>query len=506
MNGAGKDSLGSVWARRRWLALLVGAGAFAAALCFSLSLPDFYRATATLLVERPDPPSMWNAPGEMETRLHAMSQQILSRPRLAELVRRFGLYPDLAGRASLEAITDQMQRDIQVEMKGFQQSPGSRGPTTAFTVSYRGSDPVKVAEVTNALAELYVEADKQERRQNVEVLRGQLEEMKDRLDEQERRLSGVRSGGDLPQQLALSMATLDRLNSQLRLDTDARIRAMERRAALVKQLAETDPQGAGEPDAAAARLAKLNRDLAQLRLRYSDKYPDVIRLKEEIAVLERRIAEGKGEPPPAAAEPAVPSVQRLRDALRDAEQEIKSLRDEEGRLRAEIADYYRRIEGAPAQEKEFQRLSRDDQTTRDLYNALLKRFEEAQLKASSDPSEGLRILDPAPVPKEPVAPDRFRLIFMALALSLALAAGVALFVEHIDASFHAVEDLRAFTRVPVLASIPRIPTRGDERRRRRRRGAAAVSIIVGLGLILGGARELARGNEQVVRLLAKGRS
>jgi polysaccharide chain length determinant protein (PEP-CTERM system associated) len=505
LSGAGKDSLGSVWARRRWLAILVGAVAFAAALCFALSLPDFYRATATLLVERPDPPSMWNAPGEMETRLHAMSQQILSRPRLAELVRRFGLYPDLTGRASLEAITDQMQRDIQVEMKGFQPSPGSRGPTTAFTVSYRGSDPVKVAEVTNALAELYVEADKQERRQNVEVLRGQLEEMKGRLDEQERRLSGVRSGGDLPQQLALTMATLDRLNSQLRLDTDARIRAMERRVALVKQLAETDPQGAGEPDAAAARLAKLNRDLAQLRLRYSDKYPDVIRLKEEIVVLERRIAEGKAEPA-ATAEPAVPSVQRLRDALREAEQEIKTLRDEEGRLRAEIADYYRRIEGAPAQEKEFQRLSRDDQTTRDLYNALLKRFEEAQLKAGSDPSEGLRILDPAPVPKDPVAPDRFRLIFMALAVSIALAVAAALFAEQVDASFHTVDDLRTFTRVPVLASIPRIETRGDERRRRRRRAAAAVSIIVGLSIILGGARELARGNEQMVRLLAKGRS
>ena len=488
--------------------MIAAAATLAITMAFAGYLPNLYRATATLLVE-PDPTPAYPGPGEMETRLTAMGQQILSRPRLAELTARYGLYPDLVGRVSTEAVADQMMRDIQVEMKAFQSTMGTRGPTTAFTVTYRGAEPEKVAQVANALAALYVEEDRRRQSENVAVLRGQLQEMKNRLDEQERQLGGLTGAGELPQHLAVNMAALDRLNAQLRLDIDARIRAMERRSTLTKQLAEADPHGAGEPDAAAARLAKLKRDLEQLRLRYSEKYPDVIRLQGEIAVLERQITESRGAGAPTPDEGAYASapMARIRDALRETEQEIKSLKQEEDGLRAEIAEYYRRIQGAPEQEKEFQRLSRDDQTTRDLYNSLLKRYEEAQLKATgNDATARLRVLDPAPVPREPVAPDRFRIVVVGLAAALALALATALGAEQVDASFHAVEDLRAFTRVPVLVSIPRIVTEGDEGRHRRRRAVLAVCVLVGLGLIFNGARAVARGNDQMVRMLGRSRA
>jgi succinoglycan biosynthesis transport protein ExoP len=507
VTATGMEALAAIWSRRRWPALIVASMTLAATLAFARYLPNLYRATATLLVE-PDPTPAYPGPGEMETRLTAMGQQILSRPRLLELIARYGLYPDLVGRASPEAITDQMTRDIQVEMKAFQSAMGARGPTTAFTVTYRGADPAKVAQVANALAALYVQADRRQQSEYVAVVRGQLEEMKNRLDEQEQRLGGLRGGGDLPQHLALNMATLDRLNSQLRLDIDGRMRAMERRATLLKQLAEADPRGGEEPDAAALRLAKLKRDYEQLRLRYSEKYPDVIRLKDEIAVLERQMAapHDAPPPPPEGANPAAPAS-KLQEALRETDQEIKSLKLEEDNLRTEIADYYRRLQGAPEQEKEFQRLTRDDQTTRDLYNSLLKRYEEAQLKLTGgDATARLRVLDPAPVPKEAIAPDRFRILAVGLAAALALAALCAVAAEHLDASFHAVDDLRVFTRVPVLVSVPRIVTESDERRHWRRRAVLVACVLLGLGLVFNGARALARGNDQMVRLLGRSRA
>jgi succinoglycan biosynthesis transport protein ExoP len=500
------EAVAAIWSRRRWPAVIVAALTVAATLGFARYLPNLYRSTATLLVE-PDPAPAYPGPGEMETRLTAMGQQILSRPRLLEMVARYGLYPDLVGRASPEAMADQMMRDIQVEMKAFQSAMGARGPTTAFTVTYRGADPQKVAQVANALALLYVEADRRQQAEYVAVVRAQLEEMKKRLDEQERRLGGLGSG-DLPQHLALNMATLDRLNSQLRLDIDARMRAMERRTALVKQLADADPRGGEEPDAAAVRLGKLKRDYEQLRLRYSDKYPDVIRLRDEIAVLERQIAASRDAPsPPSEAASASAPASKVQEALRETDAEIRSLKQEEDNLRTEIADYYRRLQGAPEQEKEFQRLTRDDQTTRDLYNSLLKRYEEAQLKLTGgDATARLRVLDPAPVPKEPIAPDRFRILAVGLAAALALGALCALAAEHLDASFHAVDDLRVFTRVPVLVSIPRIVTEADEGRQRRWRAVILVSVLLGLGLVFNGARAIARGNDQMVRLLGRSRA
>jgi succinoglycan biosynthesis transport protein ExoP len=277
----------------------------------------------------------------------------------------------------------------------------------------------------------------------------------------------------------------------------------------VKQLAEADPRGGEEPDAAALRLAKLKRDYEQLRLRYSDKYPDVIRLRDEIAVLDRQIAAARDTPSPAPAEGARPGApaSKLQDALRETDEEIRSLKQEEDSLRTEIADYYRRLQGAPEQEKEFQRLTRDDQTTRDLYNSLLKRYEEAQLKLTGgDATARLRVLDPAPVPKEAIAPDRFRILAVGLAAALALGVLCALGAEHLDASFHAVDDLRVFTRVPVLVSIPRIVTEADEGRHRKWQAVLVVSVLLGLGLVFNGARAIARGNDQMVRLLGRSRA
>ena len=84
----------------------------------------------------------------------------------------------------------------------------------------------------------------------------QLAETQKRLDEQERRVSEFRRRhlGELPQQMQANLATLETLNTQLRLNSDNQIRAAERREALTAQLAEASlprqPLGVpGGPDA-----------------------------------------------------------------------------------------------------------------------------------------------------------------------------------------------------------------------------------------------------------------
>ena len=60
-------------------------------------LPDLYRASAVVLVERPVPETFVRpaVSGELESRLHVIKQEILSRARLTELINRFDLYPEL---------------------------------------------------------------------------------------------------------------------------------------------------------------------------------------------------------------------------------------------------------------------------------------------------------------------------------------------------------------------------------------------------------------------------
>jgi hypothetical protein len=77
--------------------------------------------------------------------------------------------------------------------------------------------------------------------------------------------------------------------------------------------------------------------------------------------------------------------------------------------------------------------------------------------------------------------------------------------EQLDTSFHTVESLRAFTRVPVLASIPRIVTRGDAFRRGLRIGVAAVGLVMVLAAAAGASCYLAREYEPLVFMMSGGR-
>src|SRR5207245_5209452 len=128
-------------------------------------------------------------PGELEARLQTISEEILSRSRLQELVNRFDLYPDLRHTASAEVVVAQMRRDIAMDAKGMDQ--GGRGATIAFTLSYRARDPQTAATVANTLASFYVEEDlKMRERQatgTVQFLKAQLDETRKKLDEQEKR-------------------------------------------------------------------------------------------------------------------------------------------------------------------------------------------------------------------------------------------------------------------------------------------------------------------------------
>jgi uncharacterized protein involved in exopolysaccharide biosynthesis len=330
-----------------------------------------------------------------------------------------------------------------------------------------------------------------------------------------------------------NLATLERLHAQLRLNADNQTRAAERRQALSSQLAETEsllapaPMAPGapaaQPDTPEARLTRLKQELTRLRTQFSEKYPDVVLMAAEISALEREVADAKssereladakareskaGEKPAAPqAAPLTPYVLRLKEALNEVESEIKILKNDDKRLHDGIAAYQARVENMPRREQEYRELSRDYESTRELYQSLLKRYEEAQLAESMEQrqkGEQFRVLDPALPSPEPTAPNRVRLLVMFLMASLGLAVGAAMFAEQLDTSFHTTDDLRAFTAVPVLVSIPRIVTRTDLRRTRWRMQLATGAAFMSLVVIVGIAYVAANGNEQLVSLLAR---
>jgi succinoglycan biosynthesis transport protein ExoP len=503
------DWLVGVWSRRRWLAAIVFALTAAITVTVVLSLPNIYLATATVLVEQASLET--TVPGELEMRLQVISQEIFSRSRLEALIGAFDLYPSWRRGSPPEAVVAQMRRDIRTEFKYPPQAVGPpAGSTVAFNLSYRGTDPQTVARVANALASLYLEQDRKIRQRQtsgtVELLKAQLEDVKRDLEEQDRSMAEFQDQhmGELPQQADANLAALARFHAELRTTGEEKARALSRRDDLTRRWADADTSSPrATPDVAAARLARLKSELLEMKRRYSDKYPEVIRLKTEVAALEQEVAEGIPEPVVDGA-PSRAAV-AVKESLREVETEIDNLRADEARLRAQMATYVQRLENAPRRQRGFQGVSRDYQTTRELYDSLRKRYEQALLEQDGGrPGPQFRILDPAVVPSGAVAPNRMVLLFLALLGSLAVTAAAVVLAERLDTSFHAADDVQSFTRVPVLASIPLIFTAGDRRVQQRRFLLAAVSVLLALGAVVHLFHGFARNQETLVSMLVRG--
>lgn len=419
----------TLWGRRKWLALLVFATVFMATVSLVLGLPTLYRATTVVLVQQEQLlPSFTRSSmsGEVEQRLQGISQEILSRSRLQDLITRFDLYPTLRKSADPEAVIERMRRDIRLEPKESD-TRSERSAMIAFTLSYQGWDPQTVVQVTNTLAAFYV---------------GENESLRKRL--------------------AANMAA----NTSAGVSTTVDL------------------------------AAKLKRELAELRVRFSDNYPDVVWLKAEIAALEhhrQRTARAATDKP------------RTDTRIQSTADKLEALKFEESRLQAAIAAHPRDGEDVSAPGLDLQRLTREYAAVREMRSSLLKRQEQERSTNALGHNAGaqFRILDSAISANKSVAPDRIRLILMGFVAALVLAVGAVFLAERLDTSFHGVDELRAFTRVPVLASIPRIVTRGDTWRRRLRTGAGAVLAGVGLILVVRVSHDLGHVGEQLVWMLAQ---
>jgi len=337
-----------------------------------------------------------------------------------------------------------------------------------------------------------------------EILRAQLAEVKKELDAQDRRATELKSRhtGELPEQLPANIAALDRIATQLRLNGEYQLRAIERRERFERQLAEAatapPPEAAADPHS--AELTTLRRELADLRKQFSDQYPDVIRVKTRIAVLEQQVSPTgtNGQTRAASPDPTA----HIKRAIADADDELRSLKDEDRTLRQLMAGYEARVENSPKRQQELDDLVRGSAGTKERHDTLLKQYEEAQLAESLEKRqdvEQFRVLEPAIPPDSPAAPNRPGLLVLGFMAALVLAFGATVGAEKLDATFHTVDDLRLAVHVPTLAAIRLIRTKADARRRRWRFALMTVLVVAGLAVVATGAHYLASGNEQIVR-------
>jgi len=496
-----------IWRRRNLLGLAVVVVPLAAALSVAASLPNVYRSAALVEVTHEGPAdSTQDANPATEAQLQQLTDENLSRSNLQQMITRFDLYPQVRAKGEIEGAIAQMRRDAKVEITDQQHTFGRQ--TASFSVSFRGSNPTLVSQVANSLADFYVkksqEQDDARVKSEVSALNTQLDQTKARMDAQQKQVSEFIAAHlqELPEQERVNLAAIDRLNAQLASLT-------HRRAATVEAGHDIGaPVAANVDDPQSVELARLKAQLETLRGQATDEHPDVKRLKQEIAALSAQEAHRTARPTQAAvsdaslaaAQPAPteePHVVRPRET---------STNGSSAQIRAQIAAIEQKVYNSPMREQELQTLLAPLSVTRQLYASLSEKLENAQRLQSSHAMDPFRILDPAVPSRDPAGPARLKLVAAGLVVSLLLALLVMMLVEKLDTSFHSVDELRAWTRVPVLASVPNIVVAKDAEKAfsKARWAMVLVAVLAAIGAF--GIYVLVRNNETLVWMLSHGRA
>lgn len=527
--------------RRALIAAATFTAVLAAAIAFAVYLPDLYKASAIVVIERPLPdgvvrPTVSN---ELESRLYQIRQEVLSRERLTVLIKRFNLYPELRKKTAFEDVLNQAREDIQWEANGPEQVSG-RSKTVAFTLTYTGTDQRSVADVSNAIAQFFADHNSSmragEAKRAAALLEEQMESARQQVANQEARMRQftLQNQAQLPQAAGVAMAAYQSLADELRRNLDDQRRNQEARDKLLEGLEDaatiasaakgviasdgTDIPISKELAEANERLAQARKDLAEAeRKGFKADHPDITGANSRIAAAEKDVQEQRSRDLAAykakqnadAQRQAVSNspqnlaaLPRSKRSIKDFDDELTRLKTGENDLKQRIAVLQQRFDSTPGVQEGYLQLQRDYSSAKENYDILARKFDDARLAESIETGhqgENFRILDSAVPPEGPSAPDRLRLILMGLLLALAAMAGAVVLAEQFDTSFHNIDEIREFTSVPVLAAIPQIGA--APRRGWARATLSTASAVAAVALVATLSAYVASGNDTLVRLL-----
>lgn len=490
--------------RRFWYIVVPFFVVFVVGVIHAIKSPELYRAETVILVERQAIPSDMirsTITTSLSDRIRTITEQVKSRTRLEQIIKELDLYPNLRA-------TKTMTDAVQVFRSHISISLGRRFSSSSFSIAFLGNNPVKVRDVTNRVANLFIDDNLRLREEQAfgttDFLDNEMKKVATELREKQRafREFSLKYHGMLPGQADNNYRMLDTLQKQLT-SINTAIRSNEdRQHALETQLKNfnsseavlsdlfhekgiQDPSAAGGPMPLAG--GELHRKLERLKMRYTDKHPDIVRLRAAIADMQGK-KEKAGAPLDDESERSLVDLEkeRLGMQLSGIKNEIQALRKQQNEAMAQIKLYRHRIEKAPEIEGRFLDLKRDHGQINNTYQRLLGKKQEAKLSENlerAQKGEQFRIIDAATLPEKPFMPDLRKILGTVLMIALGCGFGLAFLREYLDAAFWSSKHLESVIQLPVLVCVPHMRT-PVERRRHLLRAIGAAGLLASMVTVL----------------------
>jgi len=447
---------------------------------FAYIQQDQYRAIASLAAMQTTPPEFLRGiaapPLNMQDHLWTVREILYSPPILEAAMRQMKKYREVT-KFSPQAL-EEFKKNISIKVDGEH----------TFQVAFDGPDRSETMNVTNKLAELFIQqASAKHEEKNEEaasVITEQINALTRRLEQQGKQLHNYKSQNAhaLPEHIDDNFRAADDLKAQMRDRTSKIAEEEARRTGIQKQIQDLEAKGilddasVNEKSPLETKLDELKLSEADLETRYTSNHPELIKIRKQIAEVEKTIA---AEPKKSRTGPSETYLKyvELKSELEAIRQRIDSYKQQQRDMSASLAGVSSQIEATPQHEKVIEDMKREYDVGEKQFHALLDKQLDAKLAeglASSKSGIAFAIIEPASLPAAPYSPQRIRLVLMGLAAGLAMGFALAFVLEQNDTTFGTVDEFQAFTTLPILGVIPNIAGR----RKGSKNNPAAVAPIV----------------------------
>jgi uncharacterized protein involved in exopolysaccharide biosynthesis len=473
-------------------------------LLITILRPKMYECNATLLVTSPTvlsgPGGLGQAAAPKGTDPALVTQLVMSRKTLRELLAA-------GGWKGLEdpRVEDRRLRELRMRIRIRQSRP------ELIRISYIDTDAERCFRITNKLVQIYIREavapTERETRNAVAILDKQVQEYSVKLAEAHQQvLAHIKSRetaeasppprtGEDPSPAPVP-APAPRRQPGLSATELAALRAEEATlAAELRRLEEAQrnrPTGRDEVRFR-ERSLQLQSELERLLTIYTEDHPDVKRAQRElerIKAAEDRARQDREQAEAEAAALDARMTQATRARLEEVQRRIAAALDT-GRgstrpdgpttrpetVRPPVAteDPELRFVGRDAVMTE---LLRQYDTTRDIYQDLLRRREIARvsLQLAEESGLGLKVQEAAEMPLTAISARLMYLVAGALFVAVMVPVGLLFAIVRFDPRLRSARAIRAKGEVPFLVDIPFVPQYRDRSIARRQKLLAAVMI------------------------------
>ncbi len=497
--------------------------------------PDTYQSSAVMritpqTVPEQMVPSVVNL--QLAQRLQSLQTLILSRSNLTALItnEKFNLYQKTRQNYTLEDAIAEMQKAVRIVPLEISAGPDRNSFAAAFQISFSYSDRYKAQAVVQDLVRQFMNENVTVQTNSARTTQGfisdELKTAQETLDKLQTDIAQFRieNQGRLPEQAAANGQVLSSMQLQLSQINDRLSRAQQSKNSLETTLQNRidmqnlliqgldDSLGSGSPASVvksqglinlANDIRALEMQLAALRELYTDEWPPVREVKAKLVVLRRQQEQeqvkqqaAETEATSVPAQPGTLSLQEratmesikgdianIKTQIQNTELEVADIGREKLDVTSQIQQLRARIDASPLVEQKYTELSRDLGLALAHYDDLKKREQMSTTAKNLEErgaGERLEVLDPASLPQTPSDPNRWAITGMGAGIGFVMGLVLAGAKEAKDTSLKNLKDVRAYTNLPVLSSIPLLENALLIRRKRRLFWLAwSTTIIVG---------------------------